>query len=199
MVWHHKQAFLTQPQPLALLGSCHHFKGFAGTNYMGKQCIPTVKNVGNGIHLMRPQGDFRVDPYKIQMASVVLSGANAVEFLIVKRGQPFPAIGVSPNPVRKFLFDLLLFPLGNGGLLRVEDGHLFTGVIIFIVKNPYIPQIQGFLNDFVGVDAFRTKGVLGADIPSVQTFSVNVPLAGVGAVMHLDVPSLVVRRPQKLK
>ena len=80
-----------------------------------------------------------------------------------------------------------------------EDGHLFTGVIIFIVKNPYIPQIQGFLNDFVGVDAFRTKGVLGADIPSVQTFSVYIPLAGIGAVMHLDVPSLVVRRPQKLK
>ena len=148
---------------------------------------------------MRPQGDFRVDPYKIQMASVVLSGTDTVELFIVEPGQPLSAIGVCPNPIRKFLFDLLLLFLGNGGLFRVEDGHLFTGVIIFIVENPYIPQIQGFLNDLVGVDAFRTKGVLGADIPSVQAFSVNVPLAGVGAVMHLDVPPLVVRRPQKLK
>ena len=199
VIGHHKQALLTQPQPLALLGCCHHFKGFAGTNYMGKQCIPTVKNMGNGIHLMRPQGDFRVDPYKIQMASVIFPWANAVELFIVERGQPLPAIGVSPNPVRKFLFGLLLLSLGNGGLLRVEDSHLFTGVIIFIVEDPYIPQIQGFLNDFVGVDAFRTKGVLGAYIPSVQTFSVYIPLAGVVAVMHLDVPSLVVGGPQKLK
>lgn len=61
---------------------------------MGKQCISTIENMGNGIHLMRPQGDFRVDPYKIQVASVVLSGANAVELFIVERGQPLPAIGV---------------------------------------------------------------------------------------------------------
>ena len=199
MIWHHKQAFLTQPQPLALLGCCHHLERLPCPHRVGEQCVSTIENMGDGIHLMRPQGDFRVDPYKIQMASVIFPWANAVEFLIVKHGQPLPAIGVCPDPIRKFLFDLLLLSLGNGGLLRVEDSHLFTGVIIFIVENPYIPQIQGFLNDFVGVDAFRTKGVLGADIPSVQTFSVYIPLAGVGAVIYLDVPPLVVRRPQKLK
>ena len=187
---------MTQPQPLALLGGSYHLERLPCPHRVGKQCIPTVKNMGNGIHLMRPQGDFRVDPYKIQVASVIFPWANAVELFIVKRGQPLPAIGVSPDPVRKFLFDLLLLSLGNGGLFCVEDGHLFAGVIIFIIENPYIPQIQGFLNDFVGVDAFRTKGVLGADVPSVQAFSVNVPLAGIGAVMHLDVPSLIVGCPQ---
>ena len=199
VIWHHKQTLLTQPQPFALLGGGYHLERLPCPHCVGKQCIPTVKNMGNGIHLMRPQGDFRVDSYKIQMASVIFPWANAVELFIVERGQPLTAIGVCPDPVRKFLFDLLLLSLSNGGLLRVEDSHLFTGVIIFIVKNPYIPQIQGFLNDFVGVDAFRTKGVLGADISSVQTFSVYIPLAGVGAVMHLDVPSLVVRCSQKLK
>ena len=199
VIGHHKQAFLTQPQPLALLGGGYHLERLPSPHCVGEQCVSAIENVGSGIHLMRPQGDFRVDPYKIQMASVVLSGTDTVELFIVEPGQPLSAIGVCPNPIRKFLFDLLLLFLGNGGLFRVEDGHLFTGVIIFIVENPYIPQIQGFLNDLVGVDAFRTKGVLGADIPSVQTFSVYIPLAGVGAVMHLDVPSLVERRPQKLK
>ena len=199
VIWHHKQAFLTQPQPLALLGSSYHLERLPRPHRVGKQCIPTVKNMGNGIHLMRPQGNFRVDAHKIQMASVVLSGTDTVELLIVECCQPLPAFGISPNPVRKFLFDLFLFSLGNGGLLGVKNGDFVAGIVVFIVENTHIPQIQRFLNDLVGVDTLCTKGVLSADIPSVQTFSLNVPLSGIGTVMHLDVPSLIVGRLQKLK
>ena len=199
VIGHHKQALLTQPQPFALLGCCYHFKGFARTNDMGKQCIPTVKNVRDGIYLVRPQGNFRVDAHKIQMASVIFPWPNAVKLLIVERCQPLPAFGVSPNPVRKFLLDLLLFPLGNGGLLGVEDGDFVAGIVVFIVENTHIPQIQCFFNDFVSVDTLCTKGVLGTDISPVQTFAIDIPLSSIGAVIYLDVPSLIVGRSQKLK
>jgi len=46
---------------------------------MGKQGIPAVENVCNGIDLMRPKHDLRIDSHKIQVAAVILAGANAVE------------------------------------------------------------------------------------------------------------------------
>ena len=46
---------------------------------MGKQGIAAVENVCNGIDLMRPKHDLQIDSHKIQVAAVILAGANAVE------------------------------------------------------------------------------------------------------------------------
>ena len=46
---------------------------------MGKQGVTAVENVCNGINLMRPQRDLRIDSHEIQVAAVILAGANAVE------------------------------------------------------------------------------------------------------------------------
>ena len=46
---------------------------------MGKQGVTAVENVCNGIDLMRPKHDLRIDSHKIQVAAVILAGANAVE------------------------------------------------------------------------------------------------------------------------
>ena len=46
---------------------------------MGKQGIAAVENVCNGIDLMRPKHDLRIDSHEIQVAAVILAGANAVE------------------------------------------------------------------------------------------------------------------------
>ena len=52
MVGDYKQGLLTQTQPLALHGSRYHFKGFASANHMSKECITTIKDMGDGIDLM---------------------------------------------------------------------------------------------------------------------------------------------------
>ena len=46
---------------------------------MGKQGVAAVEDMGNGIDLMRPKHDLRIDSHKIQVAAVILAGANAVE------------------------------------------------------------------------------------------------------------------------
>ena len=46
---------------------------------MGKQGIAAAENVCNGIDLMRPKHDLRIESHKIQVAAVILAGANAVE------------------------------------------------------------------------------------------------------------------------
>lgn len=46
---------------------------------MGKQGVAAVEDMGNGIDLMRPQRDLRIDSHEIQVAAVILTGANAVE------------------------------------------------------------------------------------------------------------------------
>lgn len=46
---------------------------------MRKQGVAAVEDMGNGIDLMRPQRDLRIDSHEIQVAAVILAGANAVE------------------------------------------------------------------------------------------------------------------------
>ena len=52
---------------------------------MGKQGVAAVENVRNGIDLMRPQCDLRIDSHEIQVAAVILTGANAVELLVIQK------------------------------------------------------------------------------------------------------------------
>ena len=86
MIGDHKQAFLTQAQPFALLGRRYHLEGLPSPNYMRKQGVAAVEDMGNGIDLMRPQRDLRIDSHEIQVAAVILTGANAVELLVIQLG-----------------------------------------------------------------------------------------------------------------
>ena len=70
---------------------------------MRKQGVAAVENMGNGIDLMRPQRDLRIDSHEIQVAAVILTGANAVELLVIQLGQLLPAFRVAPNPISKGL------------------------------------------------------------------------------------------------
>ena len=199
MIRHHKQAFLTQPQPLALLSGGYHLERLPSPHRVCQQSVSAIEDVGNGIHLMGPERNFRIDSHKIQMASVIFPWPDTVESLIVERRQPLPAFWISPDPVRKFLFDLFLLSLSNGGLLRIQNSDLPTVSVIRIIENTHIPQIQRFLNDPVGVDALCTKGAVGANVGSVQTFPLDIPFAGIGTVMHLDIPFIDERGAQQFK
>ena len=199
MIRHHEQALLAQSQAFALLSGGYHLECLPSTHRVCQQSIPAIEDVSNGIHLMGSECNFRVDTHKVQMTSVVLSGPDAVELFIVECRQPFPAIGVSPYPVRKFLLDLFLFSLSNGGLLCIQNSDPPTVSVILIIENPHVPQIQRFLNDSVGVDTLCAKGAVGADVGFVQTFPLDIPFAGISTVMHLDIPFMNVRSAQQFK
>ena len=199
VIGHHKQAFLAQPQPLTLLGGSYHFKGLARAYHMGQQGVPSIEDMGNGVHLMGPQGDLRVDTHKVQMAPIVLAGTGAVEFVVVEPRQPFPPGWVFPNPVLERLLDKFLLALGDSRFLLVQDGNAVAMMVCFVIINAYIPQVQRFLNDLIAADAFGAVGVLGLDVALIVGFALNVPFAGVLGIMDMDIPPAAVGGTEQLK
>ena len=183
VVGHHEQAFLAQPQPLALLGGSYHFKCFPCPHHMGQQGVPSVEDVGDGVHLMGPQGDLWVDAHKVQVAPVILTGPYAVELVVVEPCQTLPPGWVFPNPVLERLLDKLLLALGDSRFLLVQDGNAVAVFVLHIVKNTQIPEIQGFLYDLVAIDTGGAVGVLRLDIAPVGKFTFDIPCAGVLGVM----------------
>ena len=193
------QRLIAQSQPLALLSCGHNFEGFACAHNVCQQRIAAVQNMGNGIDLMGPQGDFRINAYKIQMAAVVFTGPNRVEGFIIEFTQPFPTLRVFPYPVGKCLLDELLLGLGNGGFLFIQHCLFMTFHIFHIVENPHIFQIQRFLNDMVAADPFRAIGAVGLYAASVKTLALDIPGAGMPGVMHFDVRLGVVGGAEQFK
>ena len=64
-----------------------------------------VKDVRHRISLVFPKLNFRVHTAENDVASIVLTGTQAVEFLVVKDAKPFSAFGVRPDPILKALLD----------------------------------------------------------------------------------------------
>ena len=166
---------------------------------MGQQGIPAVEDMGDGVHLMGPQGDLRVDAHKVQVAPVVLAGPYAVEFVVVEPCQPLPALGVLPDPVLERLLDKFLLALGDSRFLLVQDGNTVAMMVCLIIINAYIPQVQCFLYDLIAVDAFGAVGVLGLDVALIIGFALNVPFAGVLGIMDMDIPPAAVGGTEQFK
>ena len=145
---------------------------------MGQQGIPAVHNMGNGIDLMGPQGNFRVHALETDMLAIVFTGTAGIECFVVDGAQPFPAVDVFPNPFGKLLLDQLLPVLGDGGFLLVEDSLFISVFILHIIKNPHILLVQGLLQDEVGAHPLCAVGGVGLDIGPVKVFFGNRPLAG---------------------
>ena len=93
---------------------------------MCEQGISTIKHMGDGISLMFPEGNVRVHTAKTDMAAIILTGSGGVKKLIVLRNQCFPTAGVFPYPILKRILDCLLFLLGEGCLLFIQDTLLLA-------------------------------------------------------------------------
>ena len=194
-----EQALLAQAQPLALLRRRHHFKGLARAHHMGQQGVPAVEDVGDGVHLMGPQGDLRVDAHKVQVAPIVLAGPYAVEFVVVEPCQPLPALGVLPNPVLERLLDKFLLALGNGRFFFVQDRNAVAMMVCFVIINTHIPQVQRFLYDLIAIDALSAVGVMGLDVALIVGFALNIPFTGVLEIVDMDIPSAAVGGTEQFK
>jgi len=94
--------------------------------------------MGNRIFLMFPEFNFRVHTIEDDMASIILTRSDAIEFLIVGFAKPFPSFRVRPYPVLKFLLNHFLLRLSNRCFLFIQDS-LFLSLIIFdIIKDTHI-------------------------------------------------------------
>ena len=141
MVWHNKQALLTQPQPLAFHGCGDHFKGLARSDDVRQQGITAVQDAGDGVHLVRAKRYLGIHPRKADMASIVLAGAYAVEFGVVKSSQPVAAVRVFPYPVAESVLDRLLLLLREYGVLLVQHPHFVSVLVGDGIKDTHILEV----------------------------------------------------------
>lgn len=86
---------------------------------MCKQRIAAVEDVRHRISLVFPKLDFRVHTTENDMTSVVLTGTQAVEFIVVKAAESFSALRVRPNQILKALLDQFLLCLCDCRFLLV--------------------------------------------------------------------------------
>ena len=167
-------------------------QGFEETNLPDSFFDAVVGNV--------PFGDFKVsdkryDKHKFLIHDFFFAKSldklrpGGVMALITSKG----TMDKETSAVRKYIAqraDLL-------GAIRLPNntfkGNAGTEVVSDILK------VQCFLNDFVGVDAPRTVGTVCLHIAAVIGLALNIPLAGVGREMNLDVPLCVPRCSQELK
>ena len=186
MVGHHEQAFLTQAQTLGFHCRSCHLKTFAGTHLVGEQGVPTIKHMSNCIALMFLQIDLRVHTDKMDMASVILAGPGTIEQLVILLHQQIPPLRVLPNPACKGILDGLLLLLGKHRLLLVQDTPLFT-ILLNGIINAAVPQIQGVLQNLVGVGPMGAVGFGGHDIiHSGGRFVADAPFGRKWRVADLD-------------
>ena len=135
---------------------------------------------------MGPQRDCRVDSHKVQMASIVLPGADRVKFLVVEPRQPLPALRVFPNPILERLLDKLLLTLGDGGFFLVQDRSPIAMLVLHIIHHTDRAEIQGLLYDFVTVGPGRSVGAVRLDAAPVGALALDTPIPRVLGVMDTD-------------
>ena len=119
MIGNHDQGLGAKSQSFHLHGGGDHFEGLAGTYLVSQQRIAAVEDMGNGIDLVFPQGDFRVHAGETDVAAVILTGTDGVKGFVVNMAQFVSAVNVFPDPLGEFLLDQLLPVLGDGGFLFV--------------------------------------------------------------------------------
>ena len=122
------------------------------------------------------------------MTAIILTGAVAVEQDIIGLANSLAPVRVFPDPLGKSVFNEFLLTLGDSGFLLVEDSGFPAIGIVHIIKNADIFQVQGVLNDLIGVDALGAVGADGLHIAAILALAFDAPLAGDAGIMDLHAP-----------
>ena len=198
VVGHYDQRFAAKPQPLFLHGTGHHLEGLPCPHFVCQQHIVAVQHMGDGVALVRAQGDFGVHAGEMQVAAVILARAQAVEFGIVHRNQPLAARRFLEDPVLKLLADQALL------FLRCLGSFLIQNISDAAVRLPHLitdldrAQVQRAFGNRVGIGAVGAVGHGRLDVAVPKAFVADGPLAGNGSKVHLDHAACQVRRVQQL-
>ena len=199
VIRHHKQGFVGQAKPLCLHCGGDHLIALASPHHMAEQGVAAVNCPGYCVALVGAQLYFRVHPCKYDMAPVIFAGPDGIKLLVVNPAQPIAAAWLRPNPLLKLLLNQVLFVLRDGGFFFIQDALLMPVRVLYGIENPHVPQIQGVLNNLIGVDPLCAIGVVGADIAAVNAFFRNIPFASDLGIADMDAALAMPRRSQKLK
>ena len=199
VIRHHEQGFVGQTKPLCLHCGGDHLVSLASPYYMAEQGVAAINCSGYCIALMRAQLLFGVHTGEYDMAPVIFAGPDGIKLFVVNPAQPIAAAWLRPNPLLKLLLNQVLFVLRDSGFLFIQDALLMTVRVLNGVENPHVPQIQGVLDNLIGVDPLCAIGVVGADIAAVNAFFRNIPFAGDLGITDVDAALAMPRRSQKLK
>ena len=185
MVGYHNQGFVAKTQTFFLHSAGDHLERFPSPHLVCQQYVVAVQRMGNGVALVGPQCDFRVHAGKTQVAAVVLTRANAVEFAVVQAYQRLPPLRLLENPFLKLVLDQTLLGVGSLGGGVVQHAFFVSPCVGDRVKHLHRPQVQRSLGDFIGILAVCAvcDGCLDAAV-SVALVR-DIPLTGERSKQHL--------------
>ena len=148
---------------------------------------------------MFPEGDLRVHAHEFDVASVILTGAGRVEQFVILFYQRDAPLRVLPDPVGKSILDDLLFLLRQHGLPLVQHTLGLALGILDGVIDADIFQIQGFLQNLVGVGTGCAVGFRGNNIaPPGGGLALHTPFCGIRRISHLDCMAQIVGDLERL-
>ena len=149
--------------------------------------------MGDGVALVFPEGDFRVHADKMDVASVILTGAGRVEQLVILLHQRNAPLRVLPDPVGERILNDLLFLLRQHGLPLVQHTLGLALGILDGVIDADIFQVQGLLQNLVGIGTGCAVGLGGDNIaPSRSGLALHTPFCGIRRITHLDCMAQIV-------
>ena len=120
--------------------------------------------MGDGVALVLSEGDLRVHTDKMDVGAIVFTGASGVEQLVVLPDQCNAPLGVLPDPVGESIFDDLLFLLCQHSLPLVQHPLGLAFGILNGVIDADIFQVQGLLQNLVGIGTAGAVGLGGDNI-----------------------------------
>ena len=133
------------------------------------------------------------------MTAIILAGTVAVEQNIIDLTDSLAPVRVFPDPLSKSVFNEFLLALGDGGFLLVEDSGFPAIGIVHIIKNADIFQIQGDLNNLIGVDALCAVGTDGLHVAAILALALDAPFTGDFRIVDLHAPLSTAGRPQRFE
>ena len=144
---------------------------------------------------MLTEFDFGVHTAEHDMRTVVLTRTGGIEKLVVLGYEFLSAVGVSPNPITKRIFDCLLLLLCKGGFFGVEYTAFTPIGVSNGIIDTHITQIQSILQNLICVGSLCSVGHIGVYVAVGRLrFAGDVPLCRERRVVDFDAPTQVIRR-----
>ena len=180
---------MTQSETLHFLRSRDHCKGLSCPHDVCKERIPTVHNSRYRIGLMLTELDFGIHSVILDVTSVILTRSDGIELLVIELAKLLTTFRVLPYPILKGSLDFLLFALCDCCLLLIQNGFRFSTTVINIIKDAHVLEVQGILDNFVGIDSACAVNRIRFYIGLIVGFVRDYPLSSLRNILDAHVPS----------
>ena len=197
MIWNNKHRLMTKPQTLHFLCRRDHCKGLSSPHDVCKERISTVHNSGDCIGLMLAELDFGVHSVILDVTSVILTRSGGIEFLVIELAKFLTTLRVLPYPILKGSLDFLLFALCDCCLMLIQNRFRLSATVINIIKDAHVLEVQGVLDNLVGIDSACTVNRVRFYIGLVVGFVRDDPLSSLRNILDAHVPSCPRRCAEK--